>query len=231
MKNKIFKILGMIGFTLAAFAVKVYVEGRIEFKKAGKSFEAAEGVLKGSSEEERAQWELAWDETMDHYERAIKWYVPGVNYVRESIAQLWAIGERMEAEGESFYARKSYEKLRSALYAVRSTYLPFPEWVEKCNDKISSLMAREPPYSEDDKKKSFEQRKAEHYALLKKDYAPDVFWSIVVEIGFWGWIGSVFGFIWFGMLESGALVRRRALAWSGLFVVCYALWIVGLLNA
>ncbi|MBI2059640.1 MAG: hypothetical protein HYT87_07710 [Nitrospirae bacterium] len=231
MRRRILQILFLIAFTIGAFAVKVYVEGRIEFRKAGEAYAKAQKVEMGTTEEQRAEWELAWDDAMDHYERAIKWYVPRVGYVPRSLEKLWEIGERMEAAGERLYARKSYEKLRSALYAVRSTYTPYPEWIERCDGKISTLMAMEPPYSEDDKRKSFEQRKEEHYKLLKKDYAPDVFWSIVAVSGFFGWIGCVFGFIWFAMEESGKLRRRRALGWSGAFVLCYALWIVGLLRA
>lgn len=57
------------------------------------------------------------------------------------------------------------------------------------------------------------------------------FWSIIVELGFFGWIGSTIAFIFRGIDENDHLVKRKALFWGVSIVVFYALWIIGLNNA
>jgi len=52
--------------------------------------------------------------------------------------------------------------------------------------------------------------------------------SLMVQIGFLGWIGSTIGLIMKGFTEDNELVSRKALFWGILIVVFYGIWIAGL---
>lgn len=56
-------------------------------------------------------------------------------------------------------------------------------------------------------------------------------WAILVLVGFLGWIGCTIGFIFGAFEKQGRFNNKRALKWGALVVVCYALWIVGMMNA
>jgi hypothetical protein len=60
---------------------------------------------------------------------------------------------------------------------------------------------------------------------------PSTFWSIILIIGFFGWIGSVFAFIFKAIDENDRLIKKKALFWYVIFVICYALWIIGMRQA
>ena len=213
-KHKIISITSVIFIMLFMVFLKVYLGSMSELKKAEIAFEKTE-----------------YEEAITHYERSIHWYTPWNRYVKKSIEKLWIIGNEAEDTGNDELALHSYRSLRSSLYAVRSFYTPYPEWIERCDDKISSLMAKKEPYSERDKKKTFEERKADSLKVLKRDYAPDVFWSIFLEIGFLGWIGCAIGFIFRVFTGEKGFNGRRALLWGGLIVVFYAMWILGMMRA
>ena len=52
--------------------------------------------------------------------------------------------------------------------------------------------------------------------------------SIMVQIGFFGWIGSTIGLIFKGFTEENELITRKAMLWGILIVVFYAIWVAGL---
>jgi hypothetical protein len=57
------------------------------------------------------------------------------------------------------------------------------------------------------------------------------FWSIIVEVGFFGWIGSTIALIFKGIDDQNNLVKKKALFWGVMIVFFYALWVTGLHNA
>lgn len=52
--------------------------------------------------------------------------------------------------------------------------------------------------------------------------------SLMVQIGFFGWIGSTIAFIFKGFDDNNELISRKALLWGILIVLFYAIWIAGL---
>ncbi|MBI4619766.1 MAG: hypothetical protein HY739_06355 [Desulfobacterales bacterium] len=213
-KKRFIGISIVISLMIVAVFIKVYSGSIKEYEKGEESF------VKGETEAAIA-----------HYQRSIQWYTPFNKYVSRSVERLWEIGNKAEKGGEDNLALKAYQELRSSLYSVRSFYTPYPEWIERCNDKISSLVAKKEPYSKAERGKTFVQRKAESLKILKKDYAPNVFWSILLEIGFIGWIGCTIGFIFRVFTGEKGFDSRRALLWGGLIIIFYALWIVGMMRA
>lgn len=75
------------------------------------------------------------------YESAIHMYTPGSGMVKTSIERLWQIGGMFERQNQNDWALLAYRSLRSSLYAVRSFYTPYPEWIERCDRKIAQILA------------------------------------------------------------------------------------------
>lgn len=214
MKDRIISIALVIFLLLLLTFLRVFVGSVSEFKQA-----------------EKALSRVDYEEAITHYVRSIHWYTPWNKYVARSVGRLWEIGNVAEDDNNDELALHSYRSLRSSLYAVRSFYTPYPEWIQRCDDEISSLTAKKKPYAKAHKEKTFEQRKADSIKILKKDYAPDMFWSIFLEIGFLGWVGSAVGFIFLVFTGEKGFDQRRALLWGGLIIAFYALWIVGMMMA
>lgn len=80
-------------------------------------------------------------EAITGYESAIHMYTPCSGMVKTSIERLWQIGEMFERQGQYDWALIAYRSLRSSLYAVRSLYTPYPEWIERCDKKIARIIA------------------------------------------------------------------------------------------
>ncbi|RME02005.1 MAG: hypothetical protein D6812_07035 [Deltaproteobacteria bacterium] len=167
-----------------------------------------------------------------NFERAIHFYAPGSPWVESSVKALWAIGEEAQQAGDRELALSAYRTLRSSLYAVRSTYTPFPEWIERCDGRIARLVAEDPDYRARFPGASEAALEARVRENLARNEAPDVLWSIMVEIGFFGWVGGTIGFILRAMGGKGeAFSPRRAVVWGSIVVAGYALWVVGLMKA
>lgn len=80
-------------------------------------------------------------EAVTGYESAIHMYTPGSGMVKTSIEKLWQIGEIFERQNQSDWALLAYRSLRSSLYAARSFYTPYPEWIKRCDKKIAAILA------------------------------------------------------------------------------------------
>lgn len=57
---------------------------------------------------------------------------------------------------------------------------------------------------------------------------PSVGWSLILIIGFFGWVGSTIGFIFQGITKENRLDKRKALFWGVTIVIFYAFWVLGL---
>jgi len=56
-------------------------------------------------------------------------------------------------------------------------------------------------------------------------------WGIISVVGVWGWILSVVGFAVRSFPSGGEFKGSSAMIWGGSFIIFYALWVVGMLNA
>ncbi|HIE64822.1 MAG: hypothetical protein ABGX83_07520 [Nitrospira sp.] len=193
--------------------VKVFLSSRYEFKEA--SIADAKGNIR---------------DAIMHYERAILWYLPVGGYVERSAERLWEIGRDLE-ETDMKLALIAYRSLRSAFYATRSFYTPGRSWIDRTDEKIADLMALAPPSSEKSKKMSQAERRDEALTILKRPMRPYVGWSILLEIGFWGWITGTLLFIFRAFNTEHQWNMRRGVFWGGIAIFFYALWIIGMMKA
>lgn len=56
-------------------------------------------------------------------------------------------------------------------------------------------------------------------------------WALVSQVGLWGWIGAVVGFILNAFGISGTFDCKAARRWGGCIVILFAVWIVGMSRA
>jgi predicted membrane-bound dolichyl-phosphate-mannose-protein mannosyltransferase len=62
---------------------------------------------------------------------------------------------------------------------------------------------------------------------------PDAFWTVVLEIGLLGWIGSMFVliFLWAGGVKEPKPRYGSPLLWLIAAAACFSLWIMGMFKA
>ena len=152
-----------------------------------------------------------------YFDRAIHWYAPFNPWVEKSARRLWEIGQEAEKEGDTKLALIAYRTIRRGFYAARSVYQPGKEWIRRSEAQIDHLVRAE----------------SGELPSSQETRDPDVFWSIVVLIGLFGWIGSIFGFVmaqWGPWCQRDTWLRFRTL-WIGAFFVFLFLWFIGLYSA
>jgi hypothetical protein len=176
---------------------------------------------------EEAYTRGAYNVAITHYERAIKWYTPFSKTVRHAVERLWQLGTEAEDRGDSPLALEAYQTLRSSLYAVQSFYIPYQSWIPKSEERIAPLLAKIKAGEEPNADK-LAQDTARFAMQLQRHVGPHLEWSILLEIGFLGWIGATVGLIWYVVDETGNFARRQGLLWGSLIAVFFALWLIGM---
>ncbi|MFT5429651.1 MAG: hypothetical protein ACI9OJ_000323 [Myxococcota bacterium] len=161
------------------------------------------------------------------YRQAIRWYSPGSGPVETSVDRLLALANQLETEGNPGLALVGYRALRTAIYGIRSIVSPYSEMLPGIESRIADLMAVQegsPKLSDD-----WAARKTRHEALLAKDIAPHLGWSLMAVIAFLGWVGALFGLAFRGFDdESGALLPAQAAPWAAGILVTLGCWLTGL---
>ena len=214
MAGKFFFGLGIfILFLLLVFA-KVTINARSEYQEGNKFFRAKD-----------------YKQAIIHFNRAIHWYSPGSKSVKNSIQTLWKIGTEAENQGDVNLALDAFQSITSSLYSARSFYTPHQEWIAKCENRIASIRAKQEENHPQYKGIPFEKRKEEAIKILRMKTGPNVFWSVMVEVGFLGWIGCAIGFILRVFIGVKGFNSKRAVFWGALIIFFYALWIVAMLRA
>lgn len=213
-KKNVYTVIVIGSIMLLMVIGKVYYRSMVEFNSGNAAFNKKD-----------------LNEAITHFQRSIHWYTPLNKYVANSAQKLWQIGEIAEARSNIKLALLAYRSLRSSFYAVRSFYTPYKEWINKCDEKISTLVASQETPFESEKKKGFEQRKAEALKILKTNNAPHVGWAIFLEIGFVGWITCTILFILKVFTGEKGFEGKKALFWGPFIILFYAMWIIGMLKA
>jgi hypothetical protein len=162
-----------------------------------------------------------------HYERTIKWYTPLSTAVQRAVERLWQLGTEAEARGEISLALEAYQTLRSSLYAVQSFYIPYQSWILKSEARIAPLLAKTKA-GEEHNEDQLAQDTARFAMQLQRHVGPHLGWSILLEIGFLGWVGATVCLIWYVVDETGNFAQRQGLLWGSLIAVFFALWLIGM---
>lgn len=161
-------------------------------------------------------------EAVVFFDRAVHWYAPLNPWIERSAERLWALSEKAEAAGDHRLALKALNAIRSGYVAASGLFSPGRDWIRRCEErmaKISSAASGSPVAS----------GPPQTGGAVSRDAAPNLYWTLLLEFGLFGWIGSV---IW---LILGYGVKKRSpanrLKWGVLIAFLFALWIVGMMNA
>src|SRR5712664_2832217 len=146
-------------------------------------YNASQDFTLGEEAYTRSEYKVA----ITHYERTIKWYTPLSRVVQNAVERLWQLGTEAEARGDLSMALAAYQTLRSSLYAVQSFYIPYQSWIPKSEERIAPLLAKTKIGAEPRADKLVQD--TTRFAMqLQRHVGPHLGWSILVEIGFLGWV-------------------------------------------
>jgi hypothetical protein len=190
------------------------------------SYSSRQELGLGTAADARGEYATA----ITHYERAIKWYTPFSRSVRLAVKRLWTLGAAAEGREDLSLALDAYWSLRGSLYAVQSVYLPYRDWIPRIEERLAVLMAKT-AQPEGQGSEKLTQNRARFAQLLQRDAAPTLGGSILVELGFLGWVGAVMGFIWSACSRCDRRAWQQSLLWGSGIVVFFGVWIVGMLIA
>lgn len=164
------------------------------------------------------------------FDRSMHWYAPFNPYVHHSAERLWEIGLWAEEQGHIRLSLIATRAIRGAFYAARSVYTPGKDWIKKCDSKIDELMEIEQTNKELPRGPAIPDKAIPSSQEVRSLSTP---WSIIVEIGFLGWIGSAIGLLLFtckGEREAKFLARQ-VIVWGTLTLIFLTLWLIGMIKA
>lgn len=164
-----------------------------------------------------------------HYERAIRWYLPGNPYVGRAAEKLWQLGEASRDAGDPELALFAFRGLRASAYATRSFYQPLPRRIEAAEAQIAELMVADTTAAWPDKELAPEERHRIVLENLQRNDDPSTPWVIVLELGFMAWLVGGFVLAW----RLGLRQKKARTTWIlvGSSVSGYLLWILGMWKA
>ncbi|MGD2127617.1 MAG: hypothetical protein PVG99_16180 [Desulfobacteraceae bacterium] len=164
------------------------------------------------------------------FDRSMRWYTPLNPYVEKSAERLWEIGERAERDRDIKLALIAFRTIRGAFIAASHFTTPGKAWIEKSESRITKLVRNEVQ----ERAMGGDSKASKNVISQSQESAhPDIFWSVIVEIGFLGWVGSVIAFIVLRLRPTAESKRFISLItpWVPLAIVFFVLWIVGMIKA
>jgi hypothetical protein len=165
-----------------------------------------------------------------YFDRSIHWYTPLNPYVEKSARRLWQIGEQANKDGDIKMALIAFRAIRGGFYSASHFTTPGKDWIEKSDIMIAALSLKEAENEAGSKDTEKSENPKTHNG---KGTSPDVFWTAVLEVGFLGWVGSLFGFIFvrWGPRKGPEKLPFKTFAWIGSALGFFAIWIVGMMKA
>jgi len=189
------------------------------------------GSMRNFAEGEAFFRDKQYVKAITFFDRSMHWYTPFNPYIKKSAESLWKISEQAEQINDERLSLFAIETIRNSFYSSRSFYSPDNAWIERCDDKIRDILKNQNEKILQGKDEFYHHNKIYGHNIVYND--PNIFWTIVLEIGFLGWIGAVLGFIFFNLrpcLKTGKYVHTYWF-WILLAGINYSLWIFGLIKA
>lgn len=185
---------------------------------------AMKNYNKGKDSFDREQYIMA----ITFFDRSMHWYTPFNPYVERSAEYLWEISKQSEQINDKKMSIIALETIRNGFYSARSFYSPGINWIDRCETKIGSI--------DNSQKESILQEdnydgKNTIYSSNMEYNDPNIFWTIILEVGLFGWIGSILGFIYFYLGADNNRYVRKYYLWILAAGVTYGLWIIGMIEA
>ncbi len=156
------------------------------------------------------------------FDRSMHWYAPFNPYIEKSAEYLWKIGNLPDQGDEGELNLIALESIRNSFYSVRSFYSPGIDWIEKSENKIHDILMDKNKYS---------SMKKDLFNSFAEFNDPDIFWTIILETGLFGWIVTVLIIIFISLGNKKQKYFNVVWIWIVLSVFSYGLWIVGMIKA
>ncbi|MDY7034646.1 MAG: hypothetical protein SV375_00580 [Thermodesulfobacteriota bacterium] len=185
------------------------------------------GSMKAFKEGETYLKEHEYIRAITFYDRSIHWYTPINPFVEKSAQRLWEIGLQAEQEGDIKLALIAFRTIRRGQYAASSLFTPGKKWIKKCSSKIDELLMNK----EEKRKRRVDSKSIQDTISKSQNPPPDIFWSVMLEIGFLGWIGSVIGFIISLLNVNSGNLKLTLWIWLCLVPLFFSLWVIGMVFA
>lgn len=164
------------------------------------------------------------------FDRSMHWYTPVNPYIERAAEYLWKISNQADQINDVKLSLIALESIRNSFYSSRSFYSTGTEWIEKSERRIRNICKDQQEITI----QSIDADGQDNIYESKMEYNdPNIFWTIILEIGFFGWIGSILCFV---LSYIGAGNRSRGffhsfLIWTLMAATSYGLWILGLVKA
>ena len=179
------------------------------------------GSMQAYKEAERYLEKDEYIRSITFFDRSIHWYTPFNPYIAKSAQRLWEICLQAEQRGDIQLSLIAARTIRRGFLGARSFYVPGKDWIRRCDEKVASLTAGS-------------MNGSKHLSpSAQKVSEPDVLWVLLLEVGLFGWIGSVIGFLIYGLAPTRTpkLRSKPAIIWGVLIIIFYALWIAGMVRS
>jgi hypothetical protein len=111
--------------------------------------------------------------------------------------------------------------------STRSVYVPEAERLHAADLRIADLMASQPA-PRMDMGKSRGQLRAEHLALLQAPVRPRMGWTVVLLIGFLGWVTGAFALSVRAVDSEDRFVPHELRRWGSLVVLGFGMFVLGM---
>ena len=201
-------LLCVLVFTLFLFVVVL-----LEYRSQNEISLARESLAKKDTEQ-----------TLRHYSRSMAWYLPW-GTAETAAEELLALAKEWDAKGEAWHAELALHRMRAGLYGARSFYIPRKDLIDQADPILARLMAKRklgPNAADTEIAKQTEAM----LKILQEPPRPNVVPAAAASFGFLGWIAAVFFFIWARFGEHPNV--RRQWIWSGIWALCFIIWLWGL---
>ncbi|MFA5353277.1 MAG: hypothetical protein WC291_03535 [Thermodesulfovibrionales bacterium] len=150
-----------------------------------------------------------------HFDRVINAHIPFSPLEEKAKRHLVKLGGGFESRGDLELALVCYETVRTSRYLARHFWVPDMDEIRVLNRRIASIKAT--LLVKDGMVKDFKEGYEQQMGIMNKDFAPSVFWSLVVVTSFWAYIGFIV--LW--------ILKRREV-FIAAFSAAFVLWAVGL---
>ena len=111
--------------------------------------------------------------------------------------------------------------------STRSFYVPYAEHLERAEEHIAALMARQPPPAVD-AARSEKERYDAYLASLRERLGPHPWAAWMALLGFVGWVGAAWRLASEGFDEEDRFQPRETLRWGLLVLVGLVMFLAGL---
>jgi hypothetical protein len=174
-----------------------------------------------------------WHEAAVRHGRAIHMYLPGSPLAAKAGDRLLALAQAAEDRGEPREARFCYEELRSGFLSIRSFYQPGASYVRAAEDGLTPLMLQDPRGNWPARDKTTQQREAEIRTVFAEREDPQLFWVLLMGLGYFLWLGAAARAIWRGLpISDEAAVDWSSLKrWSAASALGYLTWLLAIWQA